>query len=120
MGREKRAPGRKTMTCVEFQRVLPFIIETGGNAEEESHLQTCAICKDLVDDLRYIADQAKLLVPMEDPNPRVWEEIQKSVEQEGLVKTGTLRKGLPGRSSLLWLVPMAAALVTTAMHFGLE
>ena len=108
------------MTCAEFQRVLPFIIESGGNAEEEEHLRTCAICKDLVQDLRYIAEQAKLLVPTEDPDPRVWNEIQKSAEREGLVKTGATRRMIPGSGNLMWLVPMAAALVTTALKLGLE
>lgn len=74
------------MTCAEFQKVLPYIIESGGNQEEEEHLRSCPICSDLVHDLRYIADQAKLLVPMEDPNPRVWNGIQKSLEDEGIVK----------------------------------
>ena len=76
------------MTCAEFQKVLPYIIESGGNHDEEEHLRTCTICSDLVRDLRYIAEQAKLLVPMEDPNPRVWDGIQKSLEQEGIVKPG--------------------------------
>ena len=76
------------MTCAEFQKVLPYIIESGGNQEEESHLKTCQICSDLVRDLRYIAEYAKLLVPMNDPNPRVWDGIQKSLEKEGIVKPG--------------------------------
>jgi hypothetical protein len=84
------------MTCAEFQKVLPYIIESGGNLEEEDHLRTCTICSDLVRDLRYIAEQAKLLVPMEDPNPRVWDGIQKSLEHEGIVKPGKTSKGGSG------------------------
>jgi len=83
------------MTCAEFQKVLPYIIESGGNVEEESHLKTCKICSDLVQDLRYICEQAKLLVPMNDPNPRVWDGIQKSLEKEGIVKPGKPDKGGP-------------------------
>ena len=79
--REKRA-----MTCAEFQKVLPYIIDGGGTAEEQEHMQTCPVCSDLVADLRYIADVAKLLVPMEDPNPRVWQGIEKGIEREGLAK----------------------------------
>ncbi len=74
------------MRCAEFQAVLPSIIDSGGNAEQEEHLRTCRICADLVADLKYIADVAKLLLPMEDPDPRVWDGIQKSLEKEGLVK----------------------------------
>jgi len=75
--------GESKMTCAEFQHVLPFIIETGGNAAEEEHLRSCKVCGDLVADLRYIAEQAKLLVPMEDPNPRVWRRIQKALSAAG-------------------------------------
>ena len=84
------------MTCAEFQSVLPFIIETGGNPTEEEHLKSCKVCSDLVADLRYIAEQAKLLVPMEEPNERVWDGIQKSLERERLAKPAGSRKGMLG------------------------
>ncbi len=74
------------MTCAEFQKVLPYIIDGDGSAEEQEHLATCQVCSDLVADLRYIAECAKLLVPMEDPGPRVWDGIQKSLDREGLAK----------------------------------
>ena len=98
------------MTCAEFQRVLPYIIDAGGDAGQEQHLRECAVCADLVADLRYIADQAKLLVPMEDPSPRVWEGLQKSLEREGLVKSAPARRsllGLPLRD-LGWVAAGAA------------
>lgn len=106
------------MNCAEFQRGLPYIIDTGGNAEDEEHLRTCKVCADLVQDLRYIAEQAKLLVPMEDPSPRVWEGISKSLEREGLVKPAPARRGLlgPQRGGWGWMVPVAAVL---AISFGL-
>ncbi len=81
------------MTCAEFQKVLPYIIDTGGSEQEQEHLNTCHICSDLVRDLRYIAEQAKLLVPMEDPNPRVWDNIQQSVEREGIAKPQQAKRG---------------------------
>lgn len=74
------------MTCAEFQKVLPNIIDGGGGEEEQQHLETCPVCSDLVADLRYIAECAKLLVPMEDPSPRVWNNIEKGLEREGLAK----------------------------------
>jgi hypothetical protein len=74
------------MTCAEFQKVLPYIIDGGGSPEEQAHLESCPICSDLVSDLRYIADVAKLLVPMEDPHPRVWNGIEKALDSEGLAK----------------------------------
>ncbi len=74
------------MTCAEFQKVLPDIIDTGGSEQEQEHLRTCHICSDLVRDLKYIVEQAKLLVPMEEPDPRVWNNIQHSIEHEELAK----------------------------------
>lgn len=85
------------MNCEQFQRVLPQIIESGGNAEEEAHLQSCQACEELVRDLKYIAEQAKLLLPLRDPNPRVWSNIQQSLASEGLVPEG--RTSLTGQTT---------------------
>ncbi len=74
------------MTCAEFQKVLPYIIDGGGSEEERQHLENCPVCSDLVADLRYIAECAKLLVPMENPSPRVWNNIERSLEREGLAR----------------------------------
>jgi hypothetical protein len=77
---------RIVMTCAEFQKSLPYIIDGGGTEEEQGHLETCHVCSDLVADLRYIAECAKLLVPMEDPSPRVWTGIEKGLQQEDMAK----------------------------------
>lgn len=74
------------MNCAEFQKVLPYIIDGGGTPEQNEHLRTCAVCSDLVADLRYIAECAKLLMPMQDPSPRVWNGIEESLQREGLLK----------------------------------
>jgi hypothetical protein len=79
------------MTCGEFQKVLPFIFESGGDPTQQQHLQECKICSDLVADLQYIVDQAKLLVPMEEPSPRVWDGIQKSLQQDGIMRQSGTR-----------------------------
>ncbi len=74
------------MNCQQFQDTLPYIMESGGNPEEEAHLQTCEACSALVRDLRYIASQARLLLPMHDPSPAVWNSIEESLQREGLVR----------------------------------
>jgi hypothetical protein len=104
---------RKYMNCAEFQKVLPYIIETGGNADEEAHLGACPVCSDLVTDLRYIAEQAKLLLPMHDPSPEVWENIQGSLEREGLVKPARARGRLLGSTggSARWVAAAAGVLL---------
>jgi hypothetical protein len=82
------------MNCAEFQRDLPLIIDSGGTEEQEEHLRTCDVCRDLVSDLRYIADQAKLLVPMMEPSPKVWDGIEEKLKIEGLVKPTHVRRSL--------------------------
>lgn len=78
------------MNCQQFQEVLPYIIESGGNAEEEGHLRTCPACAELVQDLQYIAQQAKLLLPMHDPSPRVWAGIEASLRGHALLQEGRM------------------------------
>lgn len=103
------------MTCAEFQAVLPYIIDNGGDAEQQEHLRNCAVCSDLVNDLKYIAQQAKLLVPMMEPSTKVWNGIKTSLQREGLVKDSA-RGGLLSSTTMTrwgpasWLIPVAAAL----------
>jgi hypothetical protein len=80
------------MKCAEFQRDLPLIIDSGGTELQEEHLRTCDVCRDLVNDLRYIAEQAKLLVPMHEPSPEVWDGIEEKLKREGLVKSAHVRR----------------------------
>lgn len=114
------------MNCQQFQEILPYIIETGGNEEEEAHLRSCAACSELVQDLRYIAEQAKLLLPMRDPNPRVWTNIEQSLHREGLLPEGRLsRQGqitnystsIQAKSGtpIGWVMALAALIVFAAV-----
>jgi hypothetical protein len=76
------------MNCEQFQEILPHIIDDGGegNAEAQTHAEACSACGELVRDLRHIAEQAPLLLPMHDPSPRVWSNIQQSLVSEGLIR----------------------------------
>lgn len=111
------------MNCAEFQKDLPEIIEGGGTDEQKKHLATCPICADLVQDLKYIAEQAKLLVPMEDPSPRVWDGIEKSLKQEGLwpAHGGPANPRpflVPQRSRFAWPMMAAVAAIVVAVVAG--
>jgi hypothetical protein len=75
----------KAKSCAEFQELLPELMESGGVSADAAHLRTCANCAELVRDLNYIAEQAKLLLPMRDPSPQVWNNIEQSMRSEGLV-----------------------------------
>ena len=95
------------MKCAEFQKILPEYMESGGRETEQTHLQSCAVCTDLVQDLQYIAEAAKLLLPMQDPSPRVWQGIQNSLEKQGIVRPprGPARIEpflVPARSNWIW------------------
>jgi len=114
----------KNMNCQQFQEVLPYIIESGGNEEEEEHLRTCPACAELVQDLKYIATQAKLLLPLHDPSPRVWIGIEQSLYRQGLIQEG--RTSLMGQTvnfpaqskswtPVGWLLAAAALTIFTVL-----
>jgi hypothetical protein len=111
------------MNCAEFQKDLPDIIDGGGTAEQRQHLASCPVCADLVQDLKYIAEQAKLLVPMEDPSPRVWDGIERSLKQDGLwpAHGGPANPRpflVPQRSRLAWPMMAAVAVIVIAIFAG--
>jgi len=112
------------MNCQKFQEVLPYIIESGGNEDEEDHLRTCPGCAELVQDLKYIATQAKLLLPMHDPSPRVWTGIEESLYRQGLIQEG--RTSLMGQTTIFpaqskswtpvgWLLAAAALTIFSVL-----
>jgi len=110
----------KKMNCQQFQETLPYIIESGGGGEDESHLQECESCASLVQDLRYIAEQAKLLLPMHDPNPRVWNNIEQSLQREGLLegrmpRLGHIQKNSTSQTQAKSWTPVGWALALTAV-----
>lgn len=84
-----------TMTCTEFQDKLPELFEEHADFGAQEHLRTCENCAALVRDLEYIASQAKLLLPIHDPSPAVWDNIQQAIRhdrQSGASQAGTGRK----------------------------
>jgi hypothetical protein len=110
----------KKMNCQQFQETLPYIIERGGGGEDDSHLQECESCASLVQDLHYIAEQAKLLLPMHDPNPRVWNNIEQSLQREGLLEgrmspPGHIQKNSTSQTQAKSWTPLGWALALTAV-----
>lgn len=68
--------------CAEFQEQLPELIGENQDPSAHPHLATCENCSELVRDLMYIAQQAKLLLPLHDPSPAVWDKIEAGIEKE--------------------------------------
>lgn len=71
------------MECAEFQQQLPGVFDSGVSLTDHPHLKSCTLCSSLVRDLEYIAAQAKLMLPIHDPSPAVWENIQNALQQDG-------------------------------------
>ena len=81
------SPGSGTNDdCAAFQDQLPSLFESGEDLSAQPHLKTCANCRALVRDLEYIAQQAKLLLPIHDPSPEVWNNIQSAIKKEPSTK----------------------------------
>src|SRR5271170_8498719 len=72
----------KSMNCVEFQEKLPELFESGANVSQDEHVLSCENCSALVRDLEYIASQAKLLLPIHDPSPTVWDNIRSAIKSD--------------------------------------
>jgi hypothetical protein len=73
----------KNKECAEFQDRLPELFGAEADLSAEEHLKTCENCAALVRDLQYIADQAKLLLPIHDPDPALWNRIEQTLQREG-------------------------------------
>ncbi len=73
---------RTPRECEAFQQQLPEFFDAEKDLIEHPHLQTCENCSSLVRDLNYIAAQAKLLLPIHDPSPAVWENIHNALAKE--------------------------------------
>lgn len=100
------------MTCQEFERVLPEL-EGGGSFEADEHLRMCSRCWDLVSDLDAISQQARALQASDEPSPRVWNSIEFTLRQEGLIREPREDWSVrpwPGRQ-WRWLAPVAAVLL---------
>jgi hypothetical protein len=106
------------MNCVQFERVLPEYLEGGHTAEQQTHLNSCSACSDLLADLSLISSQAPLLQTADEPSPRVWNALEAQLRREGLIRQpGVSRPWLADfflRSRAAWLVPVAAALLIAA------
>jgi hypothetical protein len=79
MSAETGKTSESKMTCADFQEMLPELFEAGADLHNQEHLKNCEQCSALVRDLEYIAQQAKLLLPIHDPSPAVWNNIQASL-----------------------------------------
>ncbi|MBV9622847.1 MAG: hypothetical protein JOZ14_02595 [Acidobacteria bacterium] len=103
------------MKCVEFESVLPDYLEGSHSAEQQAHVRSCPACSSLLDDLKLISAQAKLLLASDDPSPAVWNALEGKLRREGLIRRPeSPRPGFLLRWRTAWLVPVAAGLLIAA------
>ena len=103
------------MNCVELQRSLADN-EEATNWEQRVHLRNCPACAALVEELAMIISSAPALLEDEEPSPRVWNSIEFTLRQEGLIRPQRANRPLlPSFHErwgfARWLVPAAATLL---------
>ena len=73
----------KNMTCEEFQAQMAELIGSGEDVALHPHVQSCTLCRALLNELEIIAEAARQLFPVEDPPDTVWEKLETAIKQEG-------------------------------------
>jgi hypothetical protein len=67
------------LTCEEFQDRMSTLMS--GDIREHEHLRTCLRCNALLEELEYISEIAKGLLPSYDPSDKVWKGIHDSIQK---------------------------------------
>jgi hypothetical protein len=96
-------------------------LDAGARAEVERHLDACAACRLLVDDLREIRGVASAL-DLREPPARVWSRIERAIHLEGstLGHSPSPRPAKAGHyRNLAWLAAAAALVIATGVGLRL-
>jgi len=111
------------MKCSDVERILPDIMDGGGDAEFELHLQSCPACSELVADLKLIVSEAHELGDSAEPPARVWVGIANQLRAEGIIRDP---EAVPARPVLVptttrrwnawWLAPVGAAILAAGSY----
>jgi hypothetical protein len=72
----------KSMSCHEFQDQLAELIGSGANVDNHPHLQTCELCRALLNDLETIAKAARDLLNVPEPQDDLWIRIDEQIKKE--------------------------------------
>jgi len=75
----------KSMTCEEFQSQLAELVGSGADVENHPHIQECAICRQLYEELQTIVDAARQLFPDQQPEDELWDRIESAIKKEDQV-----------------------------------
>jgi predicted anti-sigma-YlaC factor YlaD len=72
----------RNMSCQEFQAQLADLVGSGEDVSLHPHLQNCETCRALLADLETIAEAARQLLPIEQPNEDLWDRIELAIKRE--------------------------------------
>jgi len=72
----------KLMSCQKFQEQLSELIGSGADLESHPHLKNCDLCRALLNDLETIADAARQLLPIQQPEDTLWDRIESAIREE--------------------------------------
>jgi len=110
------------MTCADVQRVLPEVIDAGGDLEFEAHLKSCPACAELVNELEWIAAESRELAADQEPPERVWVRISNQLRAEGIIRdqVEAARPVIVARPArrwnVWWFAPVAAAILAAGAY----
>lgn len=76
------SPVSDPKSCAEFQAHLPELIGSGVNVSEHPHIQSCELCRALLEELETIAQAARDLFPIVEPPEELWENIETAIKSE--------------------------------------
>jgi hypothetical protein len=68
--------------CAAFQAQLAELISSGADVNNDPHLMSCEVCRQLLAELETIADAARLLFPIVEPPDELWEHIESAIKSE--------------------------------------
>ncbi|MBI4458904.1 MAG: hypothetical protein HY648_02455 [Acidobacteria bacterium] len=74
------------MNCEEFERGWQDLEDfTDASPLMERHRQECPACAEMVRELQSIIQQARQMLPLENPPERIWLEVRQQLEKERLI-----------------------------------
>jgi len=109
------------MNCKEFEREWISLEDSGLTPAMEAHRQLCRSCSEMVEDLNYLAEQARhvrtAVAAADEPPERLWPQIQQRLEQEGLIHEPRrgLRPAWLGGATTGWLMRLPMGLAYAAV-----
>jgi hypothetical protein len=71
-----------TLSCEQFQALLPELIGSGEDISQHPHMRTCALCRELLAELETIAEAARQLFPTVEPPDDLWNHIESAIKKE--------------------------------------